>query len=137
MNIYYQGDVRGRYILGQERLHIINEVAQRCRIWHLHQSDDVLGIAGPDIPTLCAGLAAGDAKARVVDEVAHHSLAKFAIVEYYQFQAFTTLSIKASISFSNCSHYLDIKVFSLERFCKDTIASKLKAIALSWPFEKK
>ena len=137
MNIDDQGDVRGRDILGQQRLHIIDEVAQGCRIGHLHQGDDVLGIARPDIPALGAGIGTGDTEARVVDEVAHHPLAKFAIVEYYQFQAFTTLSIKASISFLNCSHYLDIKVFSLERFCKDTIASKLKAIALSWLFEKK
>jgi hypothetical protein len=72
-----------------------------------------LGIARPNIAALGAGIGTGDAEARIVDEVAHHPLAKFAIVEYYQFQAFITPSIKA-----------DIKVFRSERFCKDTIAGK-------------
>jgi hypothetical protein len=92
MNIDYHSNVCSRDILRQQWLHIIDEVAQGCRIRHLHQGDDVLGIARPDIATLGAGLATGDAETRVVDEVAYHSLAKFAIVEYYQFQAFTTLA---------------------------------------------
>jgi hypothetical protein len=82
MDIYDQGDVRGRNIRGQERLHIIDEITQGCGIWHLHQGDDVLGITRPDIATLGAGIGTGDAKARIVDEIAHHPLAKFAIVEY-------------------------------------------------------
>ena len=40
-----------------------------------------------------ASLATGDAKAGIVDEVAHNPRTKFAIVECHQFQEVTTLSI--------------------------------------------
>lgn len=82
MDVHKDGDVRLRDGFGKIRINIVDEVAKRGRVRHLHQGDDTLRTARPDIAALSAGFAAGDAKARVVYEIANNTRSEFAVIEY-------------------------------------------------------
>jgi len=52
------------YMLGQQRIHVVYEVAKGRRVGHLYQRDYLVRIARTDVPAMSAGLSAGDAEAR-------------------------------------------------------------------------